>query len=309
MNEIILAVVQPLLLLALAPLFSGFSRVLRAKMHGRKGPSIFQDYYDLAKLFKREDLRTENSGFPFRIMPVLFLATVLLLAMAIPLVTLRSPIPFLGDFILVVYLLVLPRFFFALASVDSSGSYPSVGGIRELLVSALIEPAIIIALFTVAISTGMSNLGDMAASIQAFAIDTPVAIVIAGCAMAACCYVELGKLPFDMAEAEQEIQEGPLAEYSGPSLAILKLAMTLKQMLMAGLFITLFLPFGNAAELTLPALASGTIWFYVKLSIVFLVCAVIENTVMRTRFKNLSRNTWMIVGCSVLSFVFLIVGV
>ena len=127
--------------------------------------------------------------------------------------------------------------------------------------------------------------------------------------MAACCYVELGKLPFDMAEAEQEIQEGPLAEYSAPSLAILKLAMALKQMLMGGLFVSLFIPFGNAVELTLPALAFGAIWFYIKLTIVFLVCAVIENTVMRTRFNSLSRNTWMIVGCSVLSFVFLIVGV
>ena len=309
MSEILLALVQPLLLLVLAPLFSGFSRVLRAKLHGRKGPSILQDYYDLFKLLKREDLRPEHSGLPFRIMPVLFLATVLLLGTAIPLVSLQSPIPILGDFILVVYLLVLPRFFFALSSVDSSGAYPSVGGIRELLVSALIEPAIILALFTVAISTGMSNLGDMCTAVRAFAIDTPVAVVIAGCAMAACCYVELGKLPFDMAEAEQEIQEGPLAEYSGPSLAILKLAMTLKQMLMGGLFVSLFIPFGNAAELTLPALAFGAIWFYIKLTIVFLVCAVIENTVMRTRFNSLSRNTWTIVGCSVLSFVFLIVGV
>ena len=309
MNEIILAIVQPLLLLLLAPLFSGFGRVLRAKMHGRKGPSIMQDYYDIAKLFKREDLRTEHAGLPFRIMPVLFLATVLLLGAAIPLVTLQSPIPFLGDFILIVYLLTLPRFFFALASVDSSGSYPSVGGIRELLVSALIEPAIIIALFTVAISTGVSNVGDMAASIDSLAFTTPVAIVVAGCAMAACCYVELGKLPFDMAEAEQEIQEGPLAEYSGPSLAILKLAMSIKQILVVGLFVSLFFPFGNAAELTLPALALGTVCFVVKVSVVSLVCAFIENTVMRTRFKNLSRNTWMIVGCAVLSFVFLIVGV
>ena len=52
MSEILLALVQPLLLLVLAPLFSGFSRVLRAKLHGRKGPSILQDYYDLFKLLK-----------------------------------------------------------------------------------------------------------------------------------------------------------------------------------------------------------------------------------------------------------------
>ena len=72
MNEILLAIIQPVLLLLAAPLFSGVSRVLRAKMHTRRGPSVFQDYYDLIKLFKREDVRTRDSGAPFLFMPVYF---------------------------------------------------------------------------------------------------------------------------------------------------------------------------------------------------------------------------------------------
>lgn len=309
MNEIILAVLQSLVLLALAPLFSGVSRVLRAKMHTRRGPSVFQDYYDIFKLFRREDVRTRDSGFPFRIMPVLYLATVLLLAMGMPLVTGFCPIPALGDFIVIVYLLALPRFFFALSSIDSSGSYPGVGGIRELLASALIEPSMIIALFTVAIATGASNVGAMGDAVSTLSFTSPVALVVAAFAFAIACYMELGKLPFDVAEAEQELQEGPLAEYSGPSLGMLKLAMSFKQILVLSMLVAIFLPFGSAFDLTPASLALGSVAYLVKVSVLFTVCALIENTVARVRFKLLSRQTWMAVGCSVLSFAFLIMGI
>lgn len=309
MNEIVLAVVQPLVLLAIAPFFSGTTRVLRAKMHTRTGPSVFQDYYDIAKLFKRQDIRPRASGLPFRIMPVLFLACMLIVATGIPLITQFSPLPFMGDFIVIIYVLVIPRFFMALSSIESSGSYPGVGGIRELLISALIEPSIVIALLTVTIVAGSSNVAEMGQAVNSLSFDSPVALVVAGFAFAIACYVELGKLPFDMAEAEQELQEGPLAEYSGPSLAILKLAMTMKQVLILSLFFAVFVPFGSAAALAPMALASGFVVYYLKLAVACVVCALIENTVARVRYKLISRQTWMVLGCSVLSFVFLVMGV
>lgn len=309
MNEILLAIIQPVLLLLAAPLFSGVSRVLRAKMHTRRGPSVFQDYYDLIKLFKREDVRTRDSGAPFRIMPVLFLATVLLLAMGVPMITRFCPIPALGDFIVVVYLLALPRFFFALSSIDSSGSYPGVGGIRELLASSLIEPSMIIALFAVAIATGCSNIGDMYNSLATLSFTSPIAMVVAAFAFCIACYMELGKLPYDVAEAEQELQEGPLAEYSGPSLAMIKLAMSLKQIIVISMVLAIFFPFGSAVDMAPASLALGLLAFLVKMSIVFTVCALIENTVVRVRFKLLSQHTWMVVGCSVLSLAFLVMGI
>ncbi|MEG2006818.1 MAG: NADH-quinone oxidoreductase subunit H [Raoultibacter sp.] len=309
MNEIILAIIQPIFLLLLAPLVSGTTRVLRAKMHTRQGPSILQDYYDIAKLFKRQDIHTENSGFVFRIMPVVFLASVLLLAMGIPMVTRFCPIPLLGDIITIIYLLVLPRFFFALSSIDSSGSYPGVGGIRELLLGVLVEPSMLLALFVAALAAGSTNIGVIGDSVALFATTSPVAVVIAAVAFAAAGYIELGKLPYDLAEAEQEIQEGPLAEYSGPSLALLKLAMPIKQILIVSLFLSIFFPFGSAVDMALPSLAIGLVLYWIKISVVFLVCAVIENSVMRVRFKLLSRQTWMVVGLAVLSFAFFVIGV
>ena len=106
--SIVVAILQALLLMLLAPLTSGIGRWLRAKIHTRKGPSIFQDYYDIIKLFKRDDVRTESSTFVSRYMPVLYVGVCFVLAMGMPMATRACPIPVLGDIILIIYLLALP---------------------------------------------------------------------------------------------------------------------------------------------------------------------------------------------------------
>ena len=127
------------------------------------------------------------------------------------------------------------------------------------------------------------------------------------CAMA--CYIETGKLPFDLAEAEQEIQEGPLAAYSGPSLAMMKLGVSLKQLVVASLFVAIFLPFGAAATASPLDLLGGLVAYACKVLAVFLVASVIENAVMRVRYKYLGRYTWFVVGIASLSLVFLVIGI
>ena len=263
MNNIVLAVLQGVVVMAVAPFFSGLGRVIRAKMHNRRGPSIMQDYRDLAKLFARPESQSEDASFALRIMPPLFFAVAFMLAMGLPLFTAQSPIPVFGDAITIMYSLALARFFFALCGVDSSNAY---------------------------------------------AVDAPVAVILAGIAFAIACYMELGKLPFDQAEAEQELQEGPLAELSGPSLAMAKLAMSMKQVLVVAWFCAIFVPWGEPATVGAAAVL-GAVIFLVKCLIDFVVCGVIENSCSRSRFKVLGNQTWAVVGIAVLAFVFVVVGV
>lgn len=307
--EVIIAVVQALLLVALCPLLSGIARKIRAKMHARRGASIFQDYFDLAKLMRRCEVHAGPSGLITRLMPPIYLGSMVVIAAGLPLITQACPVPYLGDVITVLYLMALPRFMFSLASLDSGASYSSVGGIRELVVGVLVEPALMLVLVVMALACGSTNLGAMASSVAGLSANPPVAVVVAGVAFAMACYVEMGKVPFDMAEAEQEIQEGPLAELSGPSLAMLKLAVSYKQVLVAGLFVAVFLPFGAAGSLAPAELALGVVALLVKLAAVFLVVSVVENAVMRVRYKILGRYTWFVVGIAALSFVFLIIGI
>lgn len=309
MSEIVLACIQALLLVLLAPLVSGVARWMRAKMHTRRGPTILQDYYDIFKLLKRQDLHTKDSSFVHRIMPPLYFATMLILAMGIPMITRFCPIPVFGDVILIIYLLALPRFFFALSAIDSGSSYAGVGGIRELLVGVLVEPSMILALFVAVLATGSTNVGGMGEMVGSLSVGSPVSVVIAGIAFALVCYIELGKLPYDVAEAEQELQEGPLSEYSGPSLAMAKISMSMKQILMVSWFIAIFLPFGSAVDMTLPALAVGLICYVIKIAVIFFICSIIENTVSRVRYKLLGRQTWTVVGIAAFAFVFYILGI
>lgn len=103
MNNIVLAVLQGVVVMAVAPFFSGLGRVIRAKMHNRRGPSIMQDYRDLAKLFARPESQSEDASFALRIMPPLFFAVAFMLAMGLPLFTAQSPIPVFGDAITIMY--------------------------------------------------------------------------------------------------------------------------------------------------------------------------------------------------------------
>ena len=306
---IIVAILQAVLLVALAPLFSGITRKIRAKMHSRKGTSIMQDYYDLAKLWRRCEVKEGGSGIISRLTPPIFLGSFILVAAGLPLVMQACPVPFLGDIITVLYLMAFPRFMFALGSIDSAGSYTAIGGVRELLVGVLVEPSLILVLFVAAIAAGSTNLGIMANAVGTLQAYPFVAIVVAGVACAMACYIEMGKLPFDLAEAEQEIQEGPLAAYSGPSLAMIKLGVSVKLLVVASLFVAIFLPFGAATTAAPLDLLVGLVSFLFKLLIVMLIASVIENSVMRARYKYLGRYTWFVVGIASLSLVFLVIGI
>lgn len=192
--------------------------------------------------------------------------------------------------------------------MDSSNAYAGFGGIRELLMSVLIEPSMLIALFTVAIVCGSTDIATMGQHIVTGNVSSVVAVILAGVAFAAACYMELGKLPFDQAEAEQELQEGPLAELSGPSLAMMKLAMGMKQVVVVAWFTSIFIPWGEPATIGVTALV-GAVVFLVKCLVDFVVCGVLENSVSRSRFKVLGNQTWAVVGIAVLAFVFVVVGV
>lgn len=306
---IVLAIFQAVLVVLIAPLLSGTSRYIRAKMHSRAGSDVLQDYRDLIKLFGRQEVHSNQSTFVARIMPVVYFATMVVLAMGMPMLTLNSPIPLLADVIAVIYLLALSRFFFSLAGVDTSNSYAGTSGVRELIAGILVEPSMMLALFAAALAAGSTNIGAMGMAVTSGAVSAPVATFLAAIAFGLACFVELGKLPFDVAEAEQELNEGILAEYSGASLAMLKLSISLKQLVVVSWFLAIFFPFGAATTMSLGALGLGLVFYLVKVAVVFLVVSVVENSVMRARFKIMGAKTWVIFGVSVLSFAFLVVGV
>ncbi|MBV8131409.1 MAG: NADH-quinone oxidoreductase subunit H [Alphaproteobacteria bacterium] len=305
----LVGVAQALLLLLLAPLLSGMSRVLRAKFHSRQGPPILQDYRDLGKLLARAEIIPAEAGVVFRVTPYVLLVAMLLVAMAIPGLMTRSPVSATGDLIAVIYLFALGRFFFALAGVDSGSMFGGIGACRETTLAVLNEPVMVLSLFVVALLAGSTNLGVISASI--FAGPTPAfaATAMAMVAFAFATFLEMGKLPLDLAEAEQELQEGPLTEYSGCALGLFKWGLFLKQTVTAALFLGIFVPAGAAARFAPLPLALAAVVLVLKLVIVFLVISLVENTMARLRFLSSSGLTFVAASAALLAFAFSLAGI
>lgn len=305
---ILLAIVQAIVLLLLAPVFTGISRVMRAKMHSRKGPGIMQDYRDLIKLMKRQDVAPAASGMMFRVMPYELFGSVLLVAMAVPLVTVVSPLGVVGDLIAIAYVFAFSRFIFAASGLETGSPYAALGASRESTLGVLVEPTMILALLVAALISGSTNIGSISQTIVAGHFDAPMAMLMAFVAFGFAVYIEMGKLPFDMAEAEQELQEGPLTEYSGQSLAVLKWGLGLKKIVVASLFVSIFIPYGNAASISTGSIVLSAIFFLIKVLAVYLLSALVENGMARGRFLLTSRVTWVGFGVASLSFVFYLAG-
>ena len=131
LSILLLALFQALILLALAPLACGISRVLRARMHSRRGPGLLQEYRDIGKLLRRQNIAPHCSGALFQMMPYVMVGTMLTIASALPLVTRSTPLPALGDVITLVYLFAVARFFFILAGLDTGSPFSAIGASRS----------------------------------------------------------------------------------------------------------------------------------------------------------------------------------
>jgi len=309
-----IGLLQALVVLAVAPLFSGFSRVMRAKMHNRRGPSIFQNYRDIRKLMKRQEVISEQAGWVFRATPYVTMASMLLVAAILPIFTVRSPFEWTGDLILVVYLYALSRFFFSVSGLDTGSTFGGMGGRRELLISVLIEPVMLLVLFVMALLAGSTNMGEISTKVATGQIPLYTSVWLGMLAFAFASFVEMGKLPFDLAEAEQELQEGPLTEFSGRSLALMKWGLYLKQVVLVALFLAVFLPFGSLTTISsgwpfLLTVLLAIVAFFLKATVFYFILAVLENAMARVRFLKASAVTWTALGAAILSFVFYLANV
>ena len=306
---ILIVVIQAILLLLAAPLFSGFARVLRAKMHSRKGPPLMQNYRDIFKLMKRQQVVSQQAGWIFRLTPYLSMACMLLVALIVPILAAQSPVGLVSDVILLIYLFALPRFFFALAGLESGSTFAGIGARRELLLAAMIEPVLLLVVFVMALLAGSTNLGDITSLVATGSMPFSMAFGLGLAAFAFATFVEMGKLPFDVGEAEQEVQEGPLAEYSGPTLAIMKWSIYLKQLVLVAIFIALFIPWGAMTSLTPLGIIVALLAFFVKAVIFYFLAGILENAMARARFMKAPAATWLALGAAVLSFVFYLANV
>ena len=261
------ALVQALLYAALAPLLVGWIRKLKARLQNRRGASVLQPYRDLRKLLLKEARVAHTASPLFRAAPYIVFVAIWLAAATVPLVAVSLPTAAIADIIVLVGLLALARFFLALAGMDVGTAFGGMGASREMLVSALAEPAMLMAVFTLAMSAHSTNLASVIDyQLGAFALRPSFLFALGGLTLVA--LAETGRIPVDNPATHLEltmIHEAMLLEYSGRHLALMEWAAQIKLLLYGALIANIFFPWGIARSFAPADLGIGLAAVVLKL--------------------------------------------
>jgi formate hydrogenlyase subunit 4 len=313
MISVLSIVFQTLLLLALAPLVTGCIKNWKAKLQNRRGPPVWQPYVDLGKFLRKDMVISEHASWIFRAMPYVLLVSTLLAGLMMPLLTVGAPISLFGGALAFVGLLGLGRFFLALGGLDPGSAFGGMGSSREMTISAIAEPALMLAIFTVAITAGSTNLSQMLAIAQGptWKLLNP-AHVLAFAALFIVLLAETGRIPIDNPATHLEltmIHEAMLLEYSGRYLALIEWSASIKQLVLMALLVNIFFPIGIATTLSLGSLSMAFVWLMLKLLLLAAAIVVVETTNAKLRLfrvPDLLSTAFILAALGLLStFLFL----
>lgn len=291
MNDLIISTLHALLALTLAPLLPGIINRVKARFAGRQGKPVLQLYYDIAKLLRKSEVISTSSTWVFQAAPAIVLGTVLFALALLPFAGAPSTLAFQGDFILAAYLLGMGRFALNLAALDTASPFEGMGASREAAFAALAEPVIFfcfLALTQVGPASPMPSLSLSAmfsgAPLAAWSQGKPELLLIP-VVLFILLLVENCRIPVDDPNTHLEltmIHEVIILDHSGPSLAFILYASSLKLWFFAALL----------AGVLVPALP-GPVWVHasVSLATILLVVAlvgVVESVMARLRMGRIS---------------------
>ena len=285
------------LVLLVAPFAQGVLRKITARIQSRQGPPLLQPYFDLLKLLGKEDIESGEVPGMQRFAAYLSLATVLTVACLVPM-GFSAPMNGAGDIILLIYLLTFCGICTLLAGLAAGSTYSLVGISREMMSMIALEPLFVIALVVGAVHTGSFRLNTVLQGSVYSAGSFPWSGLIMLVVMLLSFQAFVQRVPFDISEAETELMEGPLMEYSGPKLALFKYAQMAKLIVYSALFVTLFVPWG--AGLAFPA---GWLLFWLKLSGLVLLVTVVAATHARYRIDQALRFFAGLLGVALVALV------
>ncbi len=283
---------QLLLMLAIAPLLTGYIRKVKAYLLRRRGPPVLQPYRDLLKLIRKEAVLADNASWVFRTAPYLIFATTLIAAALVP--TFATGLLFspAADLIAIVALLGTARFALALAGLDVGTSFGGIGSSREMMIASLAEPAMLMIVFTLSLLAGSTQLSSVAVFVQGPTIGLRVSLAMSLLALIMVAIAENARIPVDNPATHLEltmIHEAMILEYSGRHLAVIEAAASLKLLLYFSLIACMFLPWGIAsADGDLAAFAIGLVSYVTKLAMGGFLLAVFETATAKMRVFRVS---------------------
>jgi formate hydrogenlyase subunit 4 len=291
------ALLGPLVLLGIAPLLDGVARQVRARLETRAGPPLWQGYLDLAKLAGKREV-SAGTGRLADVMPYVALAAAVTAGLLLPVGKL-APLGFAGDGIVFLYLLALSSVALAVAGSASASPFAFLGASREMMLLFFVEPVVAGALFVVGLKAGSFRL--LEAALWQGHHGPGISGALAGIGLLLALLGYMGRLPFDIPEAEQELMGGATIEFGGRRLALLRWTLFVRWLVVAWLVAEVFAPTPLPA---VPAVLVATL----KTLVVFVIAAAASALFARLRVDHARAFLTPVGLLMVFAVVFALIG-
>jgi len=251
MSAWLLSLLQSVLFVVAAPLFASWVKRVKCRLQNRRPPPLLQPYRDLRRLFSKQVMLAANASAVFRVTPYVVAGATVLAAAAIPFLAVDLPTAAIADVIVLVGFFALARFFLALAAMDVGTAFGGMGASREMTIAALAEPAMLLAVFTLATVVSSTNLSSVISGLLADGLVLRPSLFFALLSLLLVAIAETGRIPVDNPATHLEltmIHEAMILEYSGRHLALIEWAAQIKLLIYAVLVVNIFFPWGIATE-------------------------------------------------------------
>ncbi|HID95256.1 MAG TPA: NADH-quinone oxidoreductase subunit H [Candidatus Latescibacteria bacterium] len=286
-------------------LVSWIDRKVTARVQWRVGPPWWQNFADFVKLLGKETIIPQGtSRFHFITPPLLSISAITLVSTLLWVMLINPHKSFLGDLIVVVYLLMMPAMAVVMGGAASGNPLASMGASREMKLVLGYELPFVLALIVPIIKTDTIRLGEMIR----FQAEDGVVIgswsgIIAFLVAIVCMQAKLTLVPFDIPEAETEIMSGPYIEYSGPALAMFKLTRAMMLFVLPVFLVLVF--WGGFGQGSFWSVLLGILKYVVLLVVIVLI----RNTNPRLRIDQAMRFFWgLVTGVATLAIILALIG-
>jgi len=269
-----------ILALTTAPLIPGIINRIKAVSAGRQGPPLLQNYYDLAKLMKKGVVYSHTTTWLFKASPVIQCAAACAALLIVPFGGGAALLHFKGDLLLFAYLLAMGRFFLVLGALDTGSSFEGMGASREVLISALTEPAFLLGFTALASFTGRFSLTGICHSVSFLSLfeSAGTATLLIVVAMMLVFLTENARIPVDDPNTHLEltmVHEVMVLDHSGPDLALIEYTAALKLWIYGALLIGIVNPAGRHT------LAMGLLIGLAGMAVIAILTGFIESIMAR----------------------------
>ncbi len=303
-GHLLVVLLQVAVMVGLAPLVAGITRQARARLEGRAGAGLLQPWRDVRKLLGKRPVHAAGASVVTRVAPMVLLASGLVVAALVPLVA-ASPLPLVpDDLFVVVSVLLVGTVALALLGLDVGSAFGGMGSSRHMMIAALVEPTVLMAVYALSIPVGSSTLSLIVADRRAdpTSIGSPAG-VLAVVALVVVILAETGRLPVDNPSTHLEltmVHEAMILETSGRDLAWVELGSWLRLAALLGLVGNLVLPWGVATDLSVGAVVLGGVAIVAKIALLAGLLGAVEVGMAKLR---LFRVPELLAGSFVLAFL------